>query len=638
MRSFCIALLLSLCLAPGGDRVVIDEGFEAAIPDFHTYHATYAADRARAHTGAASLRVTPKDTPSGGAYFKLDGLVDFDRDYEFSAWTYAGADGGVSLYISAAGEKARFTVSRTGGGVKGKWVKLVGRLRRSAWKGAERQVMLAMITRGESWFDDVTLRATTFPDPPIESWPKLQAKLRSRADTRATPLGRGETVSLDAAAGALAPDLHRPEVVLPDQPHAAIGPDGVLTFALDVSQAAYVAATLSLEHGDNLRPGLRAYVLCDSTLVAAPMVTAAPWQSVGNAMTGPAPDVEGSRPPSTVTSVTWLMPKGRHYLTVAGPHFRAAGKFLRLSIRALTRKPERPEYQFALFSDTHVGQGRGTWMNVKLGGPVAAEFEGTLATLRREGAAFAIIAGDMTDHATREQFAKLAQAIGDSGLPVYGCVGNHDSYHVTSRRDQLDLLPDSFPGGKTDYVLHRPPLRFIVIDASHWRSRDGGFMDHYERGKSAGISMKPEQVEWLRRTLAADKTTPTIVVSHYPFYNRGGATSCGYKQRERLGASDVMAALRAAPNVVAGLNGHTHANSVDVADGIACIQNAAFVEWPNMYRVFRVYPDHLEWEARLANNFGFVRESFVPEKALSWAISTAEGDLAGEVRLVRPQR
>ena len=277
-------------------------------------------------------------------------------------------------------------------------------------------------------------------------------------------------------------------------------------------------------------------------------------------------------------------------------------------------------------------------MNVKLSGPVAEELTHTLTALREEGVAFALIAGDMTDSATREQFERLARAVEESGLPVYGCVGNHDSYHTSSRRDQLDLLPASFVGGKTDYVLDRPPLRFVVLDASHWRSKDGGFMDHYERGKSSGIGMRPEQVEWLRRTLASDTTTPTVVVSHYPFHNRGGTSSCGYKLRAGRGASNVVELLSAAPNVVATLNGHTHWNSVDPLDGITCIQNAAFVEWPNMYRVLRVYDDRVEWGVRLAGNFGFVRESFVREKALSWMISTREGDLAGEVDLVRPKR
>ena len=314
MHCLLIALITFSPLATSPDRLVIDEGFEAGVPDFHTYRATYAADGERSRTGARSLRVTPKDGPRGGAYFRLDGMADFGRDYEFSAWVHSANDGGISLYISAAGEKGRFTVGRIGGGVKGKWVRLVGRVRRSDWRRTERQIMLAMITTGVSWFDDVVLRETTLPAPPIQSWPSLEARLRSVADERVTRLQPDVPVVLDAKRAALAPDMKRAEVVLPDEPHAAIAEDSVLMFAVDATEPMHVTGTLTLAPGDDLRPGLRAYVLCDSTLVAAPMVSASPWQSVGGRMTGPAPDIQGTQPPDDVELVTWRLSKDRHYV------------------------------------------------------------------------------------------------------------------------------------------------------------------------------------------------------------------------------------------------------------------------------------------------------------------------------------
>jgi 3',5'-cyclic AMP phosphodiesterase CpdA len=219
-------------------------------------------------------------------------------------------------------------------------------------------------------------------------------------------------------------------------------------------------------------------------------------------------------------------------------------------------------------------------------------------------------------------------------MPVYGCVGNHDAYHASARNDQLGILPSLFPAGRTHYTFTKSPLRFIVLDASYWRTPDGGFTETYSRGETRGIGIKPEQIDWLRQTLSADTTTPTVVVSHYPFFNEGGESSCGYMLSAHRD-NQILDILSAAPNVVATLNGHTHWNSVDRVAGISCIQNAAFVEWPSMYRVFRVYDDALRWEVRLARNFGFVRESFIPAKALSWMISTGDGDLAGTVALER---
>lgn len=630
-KSTHFLLLIAAHVVLAGDTAVINEGFEAEVPIFHTYRSTYAADTSRAHTGKRSLQVTPTQSGVGGAYFKLDGKIDLKRDYEFSAWVYAGADGAISFYVSALGDKQRYTKAGAVGGKAGQWVQIKGSVRGREWRKSDRDIMLAMITRGPSWFDDVVLRPVTLPDPAIETWPKLEAMLHAEADKHAARLSRGSRLVLEPSHGALAADIGRLEVSTAPTAAVDVPADGVLTFAVDVAEPTYVTGKVSLAPDKDLRPGLRAYVLSNSTLVAAPMVAAPAWQSVGNPMTGPAPDCQGAAPPVEVKLVQWLLTPGRHYLTIAGPHFRAAGRFQRMVIETVERIPQTPSYQFALLSDTHVGKGRSVWMNRKMCGPVAAELTNTLQSLRAQGVAFAVIAGDMADGATADQFAALAEAIEKSGLQVYGCVGNHDAYHSSSRPDVLRIAPKLFVGGTTDYVLHRPPLRFVVTDGSYWRTRDGKFVDFYKPGQAAGIGMRPEQIEWLRQTLAADTSTPTVVVSHYPFYHRGGLTSCGYKLRASMGQREVMALVDAAPNVLAALNGHAHWQGADVRKNTACIQNAAFVEWPNSYRVLRVYPDRMEWETRLARNFGFVRESFVPAKTLSWAISTSEGDVAGTV-------
>ena len=149
----------------GPTENVLSEGFEGKIPDFHTYQATYAADAARAHGGTHSLRVTPAGR-SGGAYFRLDGVVDRKSDYEFSAWVYAGAPDAARLYISAGDGKQRHTKALVSGSRAGQWVHLMGTLRGKEWRPTDREVMMAMSCTTESWFDDVVLRKTTLPDPP----------------------------------------------------------------------------------------------------------------------------------------------------------------------------------------------------------------------------------------------------------------------------------------------------------------------------------------------------------------------------------------------------------------------------------------------------------------------------------------
>lgn len=452
----------------------------------------------------------------------------------------------------------------------------------------------------------------------IGRYPAVEALLRHTADGRARTLTRAG-LDLRASHGALAPALETPAVTRPTQARIDVPPDGLLVFAVDVAEPVWVHGELVLAPGADLRPGLRATVLCDTTVVATPMLSAAPWGIAE--ITDAAPVVAGTTPPSAVAIGPWLMPKGRRYVTVAGPHTRSAGAFTSLRLQVLDRPVEPPLETFAFISDTHVRlTGREDWMNRKMGEASAPEFLRTLRALAGEDVSYVMHGGDLTENATREQFALMRGLLDAQGLPVYGCIGNHDRYLDSSRADALDLLAAHFPGGTLDYVLQRPPLRFVVFDVAIEQA-----------------PLREVKLQWLRETLAADTTTPTVFIWHYPPLNRGGVANTGFRLQDwsQLGRETILEILAATPNLCACLNGHDHWDEVNVRDGLPFIQNAAFVEWPNTYRVYRVYRDRLEWEVRQVANRGFVRDSFLPAKAMSWMIATRDGDLTGTVPLRR---
>lgn len=454
---------------------------------------------------------------------------------------------------------------------------------------------------------------------PLDAYPSLERQLRTLADATAKPFTAGQELRLDASSGAYAASTSATSVTR-GQRGQLIAPNGLLTFAIDVSEPAYVSGELLLVADADLRPGLRAYVLCDTTLVGAPMIAARDWGTTE--VTAPAPRVTGLRASREIRLRDWLLPAGRHYLTVAGPHLRAAGSFQSLTLRPLSRAVRDPLYSFAFISDTHLygKRERLDWMNRKMGDATGAEFRRTLEALSREPISFVMHGGDMTETAVRGEFEEFAGILASQSLPVYACLGNHDVYLDTSRRDALELLGEHFPGGALDYTFSKAPVRFVVMDV--------------EIEKPDALARKQD---WLRRTLEADRRTPTIFVWHYAPYNRGGLSSCGFRMFDwsELGKRALLDILQGAPNVFATLNGHDHWDEVNYLGGIAHVQNAAFVEWPNTYRVVRVYSDRIEWEVRQVANRGYVRESCVPEKALSWMIATRETDLTGEVPLRR---
>jgi hypothetical protein len=456
---------------------------------------------------------------------------------------------------------------------------------------------------------------TSASESPLTIYPRIETLLRARADERAHQMSTG--LQLRSVHGVLALDLDRVEVSRPRSDRQQITPDGLLTFAIDVPRTAWVSAELTLEPDADVRPGLRATLLFDTTVIAAPMSAAPEWSV--REITDPAPRVAGSSPSRIVSLQPWLARRGRRYLTIAGPHFRPGGTFVSLTLRVLDRPVEQPLYEFAFISDTHVRRdGREEWMNQKMGEASAPEFARTLTSLAAEGASFVIHGGDLTENATRDQFLLIRDILAAQSLPVYACLGNHDRYLPGSRIDALELLAPHFPDGALDYSFRRPPLRFIVMDVA---IEDDG--------------VREGKLEWLRHALAEDAETPTIFVWHYPAFNRGAIASCGYHLQDwsELGRGTVLDLIRRAPNVVAAINGHDHWDEVNIVDGLTLVQNAAFVEWPNSYRVYRVYRDRLEWEVRQVANRGFVRESFLPSKAMSWMIATQPGDLGGVISL-----
>ncbi|MAG70755.1 MAG: hypothetical protein CL471_10755 [Acidobacteria bacterium] len=108
----------------------------------------------------------------------------------------------------------------------------------------------------------------------LEAYPLLAPQLHALADQRARPMPRRGTLTLTAPDGAYALDLARLDVEEPGGTAQPIAPDGLLTFTVEADEPVYLSAELDLEPSDDLRPGLRATVLCDDTVIAAPNVVA----------------------------------------------------------------------------------------------------------------------------------------------------------------------------------------------------------------------------------------------------------------------------------------------------------------------------------------------------------------------------
>lgn len=630
----CLSLPLALLgqepVAPHKLVSIIDESFEGIIPDFHTFQATYSVSGANASGGEKSLLIAPESGKMGGVYFRLGSSIAPNQTYEFSCRVLMPADGRASLYISGVDGTARRVFATTSGGEIGKWVTLKAVLHDTDWKGTESDLMLAMVTTTSTYYDEVHLQRIDPVETPIVAWPKAMAQLKAAAAEIPKTLKPGQFLTLRPKHGALSVDLNQVQQSIPTEMTVEIPADGALVFALDLPEAAVVTGALTLKHTGSMRPGLRAYVLMDSILIGAPMLRAPAWSNIGRLIIRPAPEITGEKPSDSVALNACTLRRGLHYLMIAGPHSRSAGEFVELTIKASPVKIHAL-YSFALISDAHVGEGRQEWMNMKLNGAAGELLKGTLRELNDELVDFAFLAGDMTESGTVAQYTALQQILAESKLKIYGVMGNHETFQPTSRVDRARILRDPFPNNETYYTFDKGPVRFVVLDKSYWRNKTGAISDFPVANEFTANTITPDQVRWFETTLNADRRTPTIVVCHFPFFASPGISSSGYEVVSWAVADRSTTLINSAPNVIATLNGHTHWNQVGKNQNTTWIQNAAFVEWPAMYRVFRVYADHIEWETRLASNLGFLRESFLPEKGLSWMISTSNYDLSGQI-------
>jgi 3',5'-cyclic AMP phosphodiesterase CpdA len=109
-----------------------------------------------------------------------------------------------------------------------------------------------------------------------------------------------------------------------------------------------------------------------------------------------------------------------------------------------------------------------------------------------------ICTGDITDRGDAESFARTADLLKDLPFPVRMMVGNHDS-----RTGLLAAFPDTpTSGGFVHTAFEQDGLLVVLLDT-------------LEEGRHGGAFCTARR-DWLRATLEANRTTPTLVFMHHP--------------------------------------------------------------------------------------------------------------------------
>ena len=198
------------------------------------------------------------------------------------------------------------------------------------------------------------------------------------------------------------------------------------------------------------------------------------------------------------------------------------------------------------------------------------EAEDLVASVNQQpGISFLVVAGDISDFGLAREMRWVDEKLRRLYMPYVTVVGNHDL--VGNGRQAYQHI-----FGALDYSFVYGDTKFILLDTN---------------GREYNFDGSAPNMGWLRPQLAtSDGARRQVVLMHVPPYNNDFDPAL---------APPFVEALRTAPNLVFGMNGHNHGYRIGEPfnDGVTYVNSDAFSErhymvitvWGNrQFRIKRV--------------------------------------------------
>jgi predicted phosphodiesterase len=192
---------------------------------------------------------------------------------------------------------------------------------------------------------------------------------------------------------------------------------------------------------------------------------------------------------------------------------------------------------------------------------------------------FVVHLGDVTDFGTVSDFNHAKNVLDKLQCPLYPVVGNHDNFMSDNKAAWKEFAAlDS-----TNYTFDYRGFHFVVIDCTP---------NPYD---PAEIGCDSVLRDWVVSDLARNSGRPAVILSHFNMWERDWNAMFDTTEHyaEYDGMPELRQVLEEAGNVVAVINGHVHANRVEVHNGIYYIDIGATLVGRPSIRYFYVYPTRI---------------------------------------------
>jgi 3',5'-cyclic AMP phosphodiesterase CpdA len=192
---------------------------------------------------------------------------------------------------------------------------------------------------------------------------------------------------------------------------------------------------------------------------------------------------------------------------------------------------------------------------------------------------FAVICGDLVNHASDSAYSDFLKITKEFKIPCYVAAGNHDVGNIPNDTT-LSFYRNTI--GKDYYEFQHKGYSFIVVNTQLWKVRVENESELHDR--------------WFNETIKNQKENkyPVIVIGHYPLYTELAQEEEQYANLPIAKRKELLK-LFSQNNVRAYLSGHTHKlvinkyKNVQLVSGETTSKN--FDKRPFGFRLWQVLPD-----------------------------------------------